>query len=356
MVVKKRNPDKIDPKLGLLKDKVTGQSTGEGSCPAQPMSLEDFKNLIRETRATFIKTEELVCAGFEQALQQLGANTNNLNSISQVALQQTSELITLARERCWIEFLLHEKELCRALVRELFPLAQLRDYADGRLQELQNQIGEYAQTYFYELALSNTQSRRTRAGSEFEILLSLILLASGVDVDQQGNIGKTKSKKRVDLVVPSITHYEAQPQQTVIISVKTTIRERWQEVVEEQQRLEGKCARMYLATLDHEISSQTIKLLCEDRDIYLVVLKDIKQELKEQQKIAPKIESKVLSFEEMLQQVHAITASFNYAAWPEEVRQRLWDKYAQGSQSENLLYRICYQHLLARFKAIMEEA
>ena len=126
--------------------------------------------------------------------------------------------------------------------------------------------GRISGTYIYALTLSNTQSRRSRAGKEFESIIELILIGAGIPLDSQGNIGKQEFVnkglgKLVDLVSLGVLEYIVNKRNTVLISAKTTLRERWQEVPEEMGRTGAR--EMFLATLDTSISSDVLNTLYE---------------------------------------------------------------------------------------------
>ena len=79
--------------------------------------------------------------------------------------------------------------------------------------------------HIYALTLSNTRSRRSREGKEFESIIELILIGAGIPLDTQGNIGKqefvNKSlRKLVDLVSPGVLEYIVDKRNTVLISAK----------------------------------------------------------------------------------------------------------------------------------------
>ncbi len=159
-------------------------------------------------------------------------------------------------------------------------------------------ISWYIDTYpehIYQLSLSNTQSRRSRAGKEFEDIIELILIGANVPMDSQGNIGKESfvSKglsKLVDAVSPGVIQFVENKRNTVLISAKTTLRERWQEVPEEMGRT---CAReMFLATLDDGISDEVLNTLYE-ANIQVTTTKSIKDKYY-------KDNNRVLTFEELV--------------------------------------------------------
>ena len=69
-------------------------------------------------------------------------------------------------------------------------------------------VEEYPEQ-IYSLSLSNTQSRRSRAGKEFEAIIELLFIGAGIPVDSQGSVGKqfftnTGLGKLVDFVSPSV--------------------------------------------------------------------------------------------------------------------------------------------------------
>ncbi|MDC4182994.1 type II restriction endonuclease [Mycoplasma bradburyae] len=95
--------------------------------------------------------------------------------------------------------------------------------------------------HIYILTLSNTQSRRSRAGNEFEAIIELIFMGPEIPMDSQRNIGKNifiekELGKLVDIVSPGVIEYMINKRNTILISAKTTLRERWQEVPEEMMR------------------------------------------------------------------------------------------------------------------------
>lgn len=116
----------------------------------------------------------------------------------------------------------------------------------------------------YALQLSNTQSRRSRAGKEFESIIELVLMGANIEFVTQGSIGSgvfesSELAKLVDCVVPGAAEYNLNKRNTSLISTKTSLRERWQEVGDEMSRTKAK--EMYLVTLDESISEKTLKLI-----------------------------------------------------------------------------------------------
>ena len=138
------------------------------------------------------------------------------------------------------------------------------DELKKRLSEV---IGDYTGAifpYFYELSLSTTNSRRSRAGKTFESLIEKTLTILGIPFENQSQLGTSFYKdhslgKKVDLIIPGRLAYEKRRSSCGIVSVKTSLRERWQEVVEELNR--SNTRHIYLATLDETISDNQLQLM-----------------------------------------------------------------------------------------------
>ncbi len=133
--------------------------------------------------------------------------------------------------------------------------------------------------YFYELSKSQTNSRRSRAGSEFEAIIDQLMRRLDIPYDSQSHLGqKTFAKKglgkKVDGVVPSMEAFNENRARCIIATMKTTIRERWQEVVEELNRTN--IPSIHLLTLDESITENVLTLM-KNHNMTLVTYKEIKQ-------------------------------------------------------------------------------
>lgn len=79
--------------------------------------------------------------------------------------------------------------------------------------------------------------------------------------------------KMVDSVLPGVDSFGKSRRHTIIGSMKTTLRERWQEVVEEIGR--SNVPGIYLLTVDEDISEKKVKQIGM-HNITLVVLNSVK--------------------------------------------------------------------------------
>lgn len=220
------------------------------------ISIEEYKELIKRERDSFFKSS------FERAYQsflELQLDKEETNYFEKNA----SKIVEKMRQQCWIDFLEEEKAFTIYMLKKL-----IDDSVIGTMTP-RKAIEWYVKNYpehIYQLSLSNTQSRRSRAGKEFEDIIELILIGANIPMDSQGNIGKEQFinkglGKLVDAVSPGVVEFEVNKRNTVLISAKTTLRERWQEVPEEMGRTGA--SEMFLATLDEKISAEVLKTLYE---------------------------------------------------------------------------------------------
>ena len=247
---------------------------------------ENFKELIKEKRATeFPKTFEIVHDAF------LGLELDKENE--KYFFDNASYIVERLRSENWNTFLKNEKtfseNIYQSLIKENIDELKTRDAV---IEYISDNVD-----HFYTLSLSNTQSRRSRAGSEFEDIISHLFMGANLPFDEQGLIGTgifsdKNLAKLVDHVVPGAIEYQINKRKTAAISAKTTLRERWQQIGDEMQRT--KMPEMYLATLDEKIGKNTLEQL-RANNIYPVTSKNIKEKYYNHNNL-------VLTFEELLKE------------------------------------------------------
>lgn len=249
------------------------------------ISEDQFKELIKTERLEhFITPFGLVYKTFID----LGYNKKDCSYF----MEHASEYIANMRENCWNEFILFEKEFTTRMLTRLIDVEKVCNM--NPVDAIKDFTMEYP-NHIYNLSLSNTQSRRSRAGKEFEAIIELLLIGAEVPSDAQGAIGKQYFQthqigKLVDFVTPSVVDYLANKRNTMLISAKTTLRERWQEVPEEVNRTGIR--EMYLATLDSTISDESLHIMYE-ANIIIVTTKMNKEANYPNN-------NRVITFEEML--------------------------------------------------------
>lgn len=226
--------------------------------------LDKFDTLIKQYRIKYIRTSQEIV---EFALAQ------NLEYLKQVKSKQVSKCISELREIVWQEYLLDEVNFNAVLMRDLHKILETpkeilevllnKNIANKKGDELISTIkeicGEYAGRvfpYIYRLSLSNTQSRRSRAGKSFETIIYKIYENLGYEYDSQSKVGRKTFDslglgKKVDSILPNIKCYAERRNKTIIGTMKTSLRERWQEVAEEIERT--KIPEIHLLTADESI-------------------------------------------------------------------------------------------------------
>ncbi|MEO8101733.1 MAG: type II restriction endonuclease [Betaproteobacteria bacterium] len=103
------------------------------------------------------------------------------------------------------------------------------------------------------LLLSASQQRKSRAGYSFEFQIEQMLIDGCIAYDKQVVI---EAKKRPDFILPSFDFFKSvnrKKSDVIVLSAKTTLRERWKQV----QREIGN-SDLFLATVDENIASNAI--------------------------------------------------------------------------------------------------
>lgn len=263
---------------------------------------KEFKAFIKKKRLeSFPGTFDIVHATFLN----LGLDEKD----SDYFFDNASEVVETLREQNWESILRVEKifnvQIYQSLIRDdvesLNPRAAVEDFIE---QNVNN---------FYTVSLSNTQSRRSRAGGEFEAIISHLFMGADLPFDEQGLIGTgifadSNLAKLVDHVVPGATEYQINKRGTIAISAKTTLRERWQQIGDEMHRT--RMPEMYLATIDQTISQNTLAQL-RNNNIYPVTTQRIKRDFYSSNNL-------VLTFEELLSIGKAKTKQWKIDDFSEE--------------------------------------
>ncbi|SHN94241.1 type II restriction endonuclease, partial [bacterium endosymbiont of Bathymodiolus sp. 5 South] len=224
-----------------------------------------FEQLIKSYRKKHIRTSQAIV---DKVLKE------NPVYLQDIKNKKVSQSILKLRELAWNEYLKDETYFNIVLMQDLHTVLKTPKYIlemlvnqeltvlpkSELLVEVRKLCGEYAGRvfpYIYQIALSNTNSRRSRAGKTFESVIYEVYDILQYSFDSQGKVGrKIFSKlglgKKVDSILPNIACYEQRRNKTIIGTMKTSLRERWQEVAEEIERT--KIPEIHLLTTDEDIS------------------------------------------------------------------------------------------------------
>ena len=135
--------------------------------------------------------------------------------------------------------------------------------------------------------------------------------------------------KLVDLVIPGVVEYARNKNESILISAKTTLRERWQEVPEEMSRTGS--SKMYLVTLDESVSDNVLDILYES-NIIIITTAEIKVK-------AYPDSMHVISFEKLIRECKRIAEEWKDYNFSEEERHEIIKHLIiQQSKHENHSY------------------
>ena len=125
------------------------------------------------------------------------------------------------------------------------------------------------------LEKSLSQSRSSRAGSSFETIVQELLNIIGIPSERVTRGDRRAGLNRIDLVIPDRETAITSPDRAHFLSLKTSLRERWREVVEEQTQGQ----RTHLLTiLQNEVLSNRVAQSIVDHGIFLYVPDRVKDD------------------------------------------------------------------------------
>lgn len=199
-----------------------------------------FNAFIKENRVKFIKTPKDTLS--------IVINKNKDYIKNYLDKRDISKTIIYLREESYNEFLMEEKELNNEILSSLafkFDVPRqaidkiainlfnnFENFSDFR-NELANKFGKYSgliSPYIYTLNLSNTQSRRSRAGKTFENVIYALYETFNYPYNSQASIGRKVFSnlglsKVVDSILSSVDAFNEFRNRCIIGTMKTTLRE-----------------------------------------------------------------------------------------------------------------------------------
>lgn len=126
------------------------------------------------------------------------------------------------------------------------------------------------------LEMSQKQSRSSRAGKSFEIIIKELLDRLGISSEGITREHKKSGLRRIDLVIPDKATAIESPDTAHFLSLKTSLRERWMQVAEEQTQ--GQRTHLLTILQNETLSAETARKITE-RGIFLYVPDRVKDDL-----------------------------------------------------------------------------
>ena len=119
------------------------------------------------------------------------------------------------------------------------------------------------------------QSRNARAGTTFEIIVQALLKEIGIQSERVKKEDKKSGLRRIDLVIPDIKTAIESPDNAHFLSLKTSLKDRWKLVGEDQRQGQ----RTHLATLlQREKLTAGVAQKIMDRGIFIYIPDQVKDE------------------------------------------------------------------------------
>ena len=228
------------------------------------MNLTDWENLIRNTRSNFIKDEtHYIKLAVEKNIK---------------IIDDTSNFIKKVRSDAYHEFFLKDEYIFSKNI--LKNLSDLTEY-----NKEQNNTHQFIDEYFehiYKLCLSNTQSRRSRAGDGFETLVEKILIHKKIPYQDKSLLTDNNLEvKEIDFIIPSKEQYIADKKKVIAISCKTSLRERWEQVVAEKDHIGLK--EILLFTIGDDLKKNNKRIT--ERGLIIVTFPEIKKKYPKEENV-----------------------------------------------------------------------
>ena len=240
--------------------------------PKPPAAPEDQAEiLIREltenfnagTLQTFINSasklpasEELAAAAQNSYMQE-----NKLTSLNPFSISNPGDAIMrISRD---IEYKLYKQAELRHRAAEVLRI--ITEGGKGLAESIVRGFPQLDATF-----LSASQHRKSRAGRSFERHIARLLSDGGIAFEEQAVTGG----RRPDFVMPSLIVLNDKSrtfEEALILSAKTTLRERWKQLAMEK----FDCA-LFLATVDDRVSTDAVDDMLK-QEICLVVPESLKK-------------------------------------------------------------------------------
>jgi hypothetical protein len=220
------------------------------------MNLTDWENLIKKTRSNFIKDETYY---IDLAVEK------NIKII-----EDTSNFIKKVRADAYHEFFLKDEyEFSKNILKKLSDLTEYNKDEDNTHQF----INKYFE-HIYRLCLSNTQSRRSRSGDGFETLIEKILIHKKIPYQGKSLLTENNLEvKEIDFIIPNKRQYKKNKKKVIAISCKTSLRERWEQVVAEKDHIGIK--EILLFTIGEDLKKDNKRIT--EKGIVIVTFPEIKK-------------------------------------------------------------------------------
>jgi hypothetical protein len=208
-------------------------------------------------------TDQLAVAAQELYLEKVGAS-----SLSPYEIASPGDAIrTISRD---LEFELYKEDESKLLAVQFANSLVLAHGINTRKDAVKSIVKCCSNNDLYSVFKSASQKRVSRAGRSFELHLSTVMRNGEIAFDAQVK----HNGRRPDFVLPgahALKANESNPGRAYILSAKTTLKERWKQIV-----LEDYNCPVFLATLDERITKPALDQML-NLNITVVVPESLKK-------------------------------------------------------------------------------
>ncbi|MDI6872649.1 MAG: type II restriction endonuclease [Bacillota bacterium] len=241
-------------------------------------TLEEFKRAIRRARKAHIPPPERVV---DEAFHELSYGPDklapdyvreNFNTLLRDVFVKTLEVLERYEEPAYAEAAFQKLvSLRRQDIRSALSDSSALRTVTGLESAISSLLkGWYP--YLRAMFISVSNSRKARGGLDLEWQFEKLLRLMAVPYQKQK--GREGRRQRVDFVLPDFETYNRERNRALIISVKRTLRERYQQVADEQHRM--RAPNVYIVTAEDRVSTDKVREI-KDLNVYLVVWDEVKQ-------------------------------------------------------------------------------
>lgn len=180
-------------------------------------------------------------------LQAVEAKLSGYDDVVAFVRENFSQLIEELQKEAYDLYLASEKASASKIIRQ--SVAEQLSEAGNVKSALDHFAASFGDLDKFFLSL--TQSRRARAGSAFQDIVSILMKELGYPFDAQPIMEDSKP----DYVMPSLEWYRHDASDCIILTLKRTLRERWRQVPTEG----NSGSTFFLGTIDEKVPPAELK-------------------------------------------------------------------------------------------------
>jgi len=212
------------------------------------------------------KTKEIISEAYDKIKKD-----NSIMLESDFITKNFSQIVELFFDEAYTIYLKYENKVIEKLTQNTLDKIEKDTLTKDEVKVILGKIVNESMT----IEKSLQQSRFGRAGSSFEIIVKTLLEKIGIQSEHITKEDKKSGLRPIDLVIPDRKTAIERPDDAHFLSLKTSLKDRWKLVVEDQTQGQ----RTHLITLlQNEKPTDEVAQKIIDRGIFLYIPDEIKDE------------------------------------------------------------------------------